>query len=103
MTTFAVIRTAGAEWVAGLGTREQPLWDEHAVFMDRLFDDGRIVLGGPYVDGSGALVIVEMDTESPAQVRAAFDADPWVTRDILPVAEVKRWQIFLDARRTMPA
>jgi uncharacterized protein YciI len=98
MTTFAVFRTAGAEWVACLGAREQPLWDEHATFMDRLFDAGHIVLGGPYADGSGALLIVEMETDSPAQVRAAFDADPWVTRDIQPVAEVKRWQLFLDAR-----
>jgi uncharacterized protein YciI len=98
MTTFAVFRTAGDEWVAGLGAREQPLWDEHATFMDRLFDAGQIVLGGPYADGTGALLIVDMDTESSAQVRAAFDADPWVLRDILPVAEVKRWHIFFDAR-----
>jgi uncharacterized protein YciI len=98
MTTFAVFRKAGAEWVAGLGAREQPLWDEHAAFMDHLFDDGRILLGGPFADGSGALLIVEMGAEHPAEVGAAFDADPWVTHDILPVAEVKRWQIFLDAR-----
>lgn len=99
MTTFAVFRIAGAEWVAGLSVREQPLWDDHAAFMDRLFAEGTIVLGGPYAGETGALLIVEMDTDSPAQVRAAFDADPWVTRDILPVAEVKRWQIFLDASR----
>jgi uncharacterized protein YciI len=98
MTTFAVFRVAGAEWVAGLGAREQPLWDEHAAFMDRLFDDGFILLGGPYADGTGALLILELDTQSPSRVRAAFDGDPWVRRDILPVADVKRWQIFLDAR-----
>ncbi len=98
MATFAVFRTAGAEWVTGLNVREQPLWDEHATFMDRLFDDGRILLGGPYADGTGALLIVEMEAEHPAEVGAAFNADPWVTRDIQPVAEVKRWQIFLDAR-----
>ena len=98
MTTFAVFRTPGAEWVADVAVREQPLWDEHATFMDRLFDAGQIVLGGPYADGTGALLIVEMETDSPAEVRAAFGADPWVVRDILPVAEVKRWQIFLDAR-----
>src|SRR5437867_930515 len=98
MTTFAVFSTSGAGWVAGVDTREQPLWDEHATFMDRLFDDGHVVLGGPYADDSGALVIVDMDTDSAAQVRAVFDADPWVTGNIRFVADVKRWQIFLDGR-----
>jgi uncharacterized protein len=98
MTTFAVTIASGTKWVDGLGAREQPLWDEHATFMDRLFDDGHVLLGGPFADGSGALVIVEMETDNPARVRAVFEADPWVTGGVRTVAEVKHWQIFLDAR-----
>jgi uncharacterized protein len=98
MATFVVITASGKGWVDGLGAREQPLWDEHATFMDRLFDDGRVLLGGPFADGSGALVIVDMETDSPEQVRATFEADPWVTGDIRTVAEVKHWEIFLDGR-----
>ena len=39
-TLFLVFRGPGPAWVAGTPTREQPLWDEHAAFMDRLFEEG---------------------------------------------------------------
>ena len=31
---------------SGKGAREQPLWDEHALFMDDFFERGVIALGG---------------------------------------------------------
>jgi uncharacterized protein YciI len=98
MALFVTLRAAGPAWVAGVGVREQPLWDEHAVFMDRLFDEGRILLGGPFTDGAGAMVIVEINTDDPADVRAMFAADPWITDGIHVLTDVKPWQIFLDAR-----
>ena len=41
-TLFLVFRGPGPSWVPGRPTREQPLWDEHAAFMDRLFEQGRV-------------------------------------------------------------
>ena len=35
---------------------------------------------------------------SAAQVREMFRSDPWTERDVLVVADVKEWIIFLDAR-----
>jgi hypothetical protein len=58
-TLFLVFRNPGPSWVPGRGTREQPLWDEHAVFIDRLFEEGRILLAGPYADSSRALLVVQ--------------------------------------------
>lgn len=95
--TFVIFRQSGSGRVQGKGTREQPLWDGHAAFMDKLFDAGKVMLAGPYADGSGALVIVEGEDENEA--RHIFDADPWVVADILTAGEVKRWHIFLDSRR----
>jgi hypothetical protein len=40
--TFAVFRSPGPAWVAGTPTREQPLWNEHAMFIDNLFNAGYI-------------------------------------------------------------
>jgi uncharacterized protein YciI len=65
--------------------------------MDALFETGVIVLGGPFADGSGALVIVTADSADRAH--ALFRHDPWVERDVLAVAEVKEWTIFLDGRK----
>ena len=80
----------------GVPTRQQPLWDEHTVFMDRLFEEGRVVLAGPYADYSRALVIVEArDTE---EASALFRGDPWEKAGILVSSEVVEWTIFLDSR-----
>jgi uncharacterized protein YciI len=94
---FLVFRDPGPAWVRGVPTRQQPLWDEHAAFMDRIFEQGRIVLAGPYADCSRALIIVEArDSE---EARDLFGGDPWETAGILIPAQVIEWTVFLDSRQ----
>jgi uncharacterized protein YciI len=96
-TLFLAFRDPGPSWIPGRPTREQPLWDEHAVFMDRLFEQGWIVLGGPYSDHSRALVIVQAHDAEEAS--ALFRDDPWTKDGILGLSEVVEWTVFLDSRR----
>ena len=96
-TLFLVYREPGPAWVAGVTTREQPLWNEHAAFMDRLFEQGRIVLAGPYEKEGRALVVMEV--RDAAQAGSLFDDDPWVKAGILLTEKVVPWTIFLDSRR----
>ena len=49
-TAFVMITSAGPNRDVTKGTREQPLWDEHAAFIDRLVAEGFIWMGGPLVD-----------------------------------------------------
>ena len=86
----------GPGWVAGVPTRKQPLWNEHASFMDRLFDEKRIVLAGPYGQDGRALVV--MDVGDAAEASALFLDDPWVKEQILLTEKVVEWTIFLDGR-----
>ena len=55
-----------------------------------------VILGGPFADGSGSLVILAV--ESVEAARAIFQKDPWWQQDVLVAAEIKEWTIFLDAR-----
>jgi uncharacterized protein YciI len=48
--TFVAISSAGPNRDLSKGTREQPFWDEHAEFIDRLVADGFILMAGPLVD-----------------------------------------------------
>jgi uncharacterized protein YciI len=97
MTTYyAAFLRPGTLWNPEKPVRQQPFWDEHARYMDSLFEAGSIILGGPYADKTGSLVIVA--AESAARVREMFRSDPWTQRDVLVVADVKEWTIFLDAR-----
>jgi hypothetical protein len=93
---YLVFRDPGPSWVPGVPTRRQPLWDEHAAFMDRLFEQGRIVLGGPYADFSRALLVVQAD--GLAEASALLRDDPWARAGILVESQVVEWSIFLDGR-----
>ena len=97
--TFAAFFSPGPAWKGGKTSREQPYWTEHAAFMDQLFEDGIIVLGGPYADYTRLLVIVEaLDEEA---VYALFGQDPFVIHEIVRISSVHEWLIFLDARHKL--
>jgi uncharacterized protein YciI len=95
--TFVVISSAGPNRDSTKGTREQPLWDEHAEFIDRLVAEGFILMGGPLVNEGGSVLIFNAEDEN--EVRAKLKDDPWQTHGILKLESVKRWQIFIDQRK----
>ena len=99
--TFIIVSSAGPNRDPLKGTREQPFWDEHVVFIDRLVDEGFILMGGPLVgrDGlpQGALVIVNAQDEN--EVTEKLKNDPWFERGILKLESIKRWEIFIDVRK----
>ena len=94
--TFMILWAPGPAWVSGKTVRQQPFWAEHATFMDRLFENGTVVLGGPFADASGSLVIVEAENEQ--EVADLVARDPFVVHDIFALSSLKQWQLFLDAR-----
>ena len=99
--TFLAISSVGPNRDSSRGTREQPFWDEHVVFIDRLVDEGFILMGGPLVDEAGmpqgALLIVKAEDEK--EVREKLKNDPWFMRGILKLESVKRWEIFIEAKK----
>jgi uncharacterized protein YciI len=96
-STFVVISSAGPNRDRSMSTREQPLWNEHAAFIDQLVAEGFILMGGPLVDEGGAMLIVNADDENA--VREKLKDDPWYTHGILKLESVKRWQVFIDGRK----
>jgi uncharacterized protein YciI len=64
--------------------------------MDRLFDAGRVVMGGPYADDTRVLLVVDADDADEAS--ALFRDDPWNREGILVPSDVIEWTVFLDSR-----
>jgi uncharacterized protein len=95
---FLVKRTHGSSWDSSLLRRDQAGWNDHAAFMDRLVEEGVIVLGGPVGNGDGthALLVVELGSE--AEVRERLAEDPW-GEDMLATESIERWSIFLRRER----
>ena len=97
MTTYyAAFLRPGSLWDPKKVVREQAFWDEHARHRDSLFDMGAVILGGPFADRTGSMVIVR--APNATQARELFRDDPWTVHDVLVPAEVKEWIIFLGAR-----
>jgi uncharacterized protein YciI len=84
---------AGPTWRSG-GVREQPGWDEHAAFVDRLVDEGTFVMGGPFGDNSGSLVLLEGVDE--AEARAIVADDPFLHNGVFVLEDVRTWDVFVD-------
>jgi Uncharacterized protein conserved in bacteria len=95
--TFLAISSAGPNRDFSKGTREQPFWNEHAAFIDKLVDGGSIFMGGPLVDEGGSLLILNAEDEN--EVREKLKNDPWAEHGILKLESVKRWEIFIDQRK----
>ena len=96
---FAVVTQKGANWMHARGIREQPAWDDHAKFFDRLVEQGIVILGGPISPRSEdevALLAVEAADEQ--ELRSIFYEDPWATSGILSLEDVRTWTIWLDGR-----
>ena len=95
-TTFVMISSAGPNRDRTKGAREQPFWDEHAEFIDRLVTEGFIWMGGPLVDEGGSLLFFYAADEN--EVCERMKNDPWLKQGILKPESIKRWEIFIDKR-----
>ncbi len=92
-TRLAVTFRAGPTWTGG-NVREQPGWDEHAAFVDGLVERGTMVMGGPYSDDSGSLILLEGVDASEAE-RLLAD-DPFMRNGVFVLEAIRTWDIFVD-------
>ena len=93
--TFVVLSSADLQRDSAKGTREQPLWDEHARFIEGIID-GFIIMGGPFEDEGGSMLIVRAEHE--AEVSEKLKPDPWYIHGILHLQSIRQWDIFIDER-----
>jgi hypothetical protein len=62
--------------------------------MDVLVEEGVVVLGGPVGEGDGEDVMLVVDVESEAGIRARLADDPWAGA-LLTVKSVEPWSVWL--------
>ena len=90
---FAVIRTRSPRWDNATPMRQQPLWREHAEFVDALEADGLIRLAGPLEGGDDVLLICSGET--PEAVEARLRTDPWTAADLLHTTRISPWNMLV--------
>jgi uncharacterized protein YciI len=93
---FAIIRRGGPGWDRGRPLREQDAWREHAEYMDRLFEEGFVVMVGPLGEGAPEhRVLLIFDADSESAVNARLEDDPWTAMGVLSTVSIERWEVLL--------
>jgi uncharacterized protein YciI len=90
---FAVIRTRGVAWDRATPLRQQPLWTEHAAFVDALEAEGLIRIAGPLDDGRDDVLLI-CRGDSAEAIEARLAADPWPT-DMLATTRIAPWGVLV--------
>ncbi len=84
---FIILYRPGPAWLVGQPLTEQPL-REHGFYMHRLWQEGKLLHGGPFLDDTGGAAVVLCEDEDEA--RAIMENDPAVVDGIF-VAEGHPW------------
>ncbi|MCI3920586.1 YciI family protein [Paenibacillus sp. TRM 82003] len=81
---FIVLFSKGPNWRDGVVIHNQPSIPEHAVYGQQNQD--KIILAGPFADGSGGAVVIDVESE--------IEAKRFVENDPAVVSQVFNYQLF---------
>jgi uncharacterized protein YciI len=59
----------------------------HLENLRPLVESGRVLVGGPFTDGSGSLIVADFENEAAAQ--AFMQTDPYVKQGVFERVEIK--------------
>lgn len=93
---FVLIHTPGENWVDSLSFQEQPNVMEHVKYMSTFLKSKKLIMGGPFLDNSGGMMIYKCEKIEEAE-KIAND-DPCVKNGLLNV-EVKQWLVPMKTVR----
>lgn len=88
-----LMHTPGPQWKPGVPLREQEGVQGHVAYMHTFLLNGTMVFGGPFLDDSGGMMVMNA---SPEDAREAAENDPAVKSGLLRVV-VRPWLVPMTA------
>lgn len=86
---YAFIYSPGSNWLANRPILEQPL-SGHFQYMSRLEAEGKLILGGGFTDGSGAMGVLQVSSlEEACEI---IENDPAVKENVV-TAQIHPWYV----------
>lgn len=86
---FLIYYTHGEAWNIGKPTNQQPHIFQHAIYIQNLFNEGKIILAGPFDDHTGGTSIIEVSNEEEAN--DVMNNDPIVMNKTV-TAKLSPWE-----------
>lgn len=75
--------------------RRDEVRPRHREYLQRLLDQGTLVMAGPWADDTGAMAVYEAADEAAA--RALLDADPYQEAGAIGDVQVREWRVVFPA------
>ena len=91
---YLLHHTPGPAWQEGVGFREQPGVELHVQYMAKLLAEEILVMGGPFLDDSGGMMVFQVADQKEAE--AVAQIDPAVQKGLLQVV-VRPWLIAMSS------
>jgi uncharacterized protein YciI len=107
---FVVIREQGSAWDPSRAMRQQDHWPDHVTYVNRIVDQGSMLLGGPLSESKGngdpadptepvgpdrtyrTLIVLQADSEE--ELTKLLADDPWSKHHMLETAAIYRWEML---------
>lgn len=89
---YAIIYSRGPSWKGDKNWDKQDLM-AHGEYISTLHTQGKVVLGGPFNDGSGGQTLVEV--ESRDEVNKIVSDDPAIQNGVF-IATIRPWLIAFE-------
>jgi uncharacterized protein YciI len=94
---FAIVHSPGPKWRSGVAFMEQPGVGDHAGYYGKLYGEGKVAFGGPFVDASGGGTMVLDPSVSHAEAERLASADPGFRSGLLRY-RIRPWLIAFPPR-----
>jgi len=91
---YVFLHVPGPNWLTGKPITEQPL-ASHFRYMAQLESEGKLILGGGFLDGSGAMGVLVANSQAEAERIVAND--PAVSEQVV-MATVHPWYVTVAGR-----
>ena len=72
----------------------------HRDYLGGLLETGNFVLGGPFIDDSGALIVYE--AESADEVERFIENDPFAKRGVFASWKIRPWKLITANAKLLP-
>jgi uncharacterized protein YciI len=99
---YVVIHSPGPNWQKGVPLFEQDGLHHHIEHYRTLFADGKLVLGGPFMDEQAGGMMIPEQSLGESEIAAFAAADPAVASGLLTF-EVRAWLIGMHKQAVAPS
>jgi uncharacterized protein YciI len=92
--TFLLTFENGPKYQPDKSFYDQPDWENHARFTDKLYLQGKVLMCGPLTTVSKVIVVATGKSESA--IRTLFKDDPFVKNGVMILTHVDEWDLQLN-------